>query len=93
MKSALDSLLELPWPIVAGWMLFLALGALQLVWYRRARVVAPVVQPPAAPRTVRSRAARTPDADNAGVDTLPAIDLDSIADTTIGARSQTVLGL
>ena len=89
----LRSLLELPWPIVAGWLLFLALSGLQFLWYRRARVAAIVVQPSAPPRTARRRPVRQLQAATAAADVLPAINLDSIGDTDLSARSQTVLGL
>ena len=54
MTSLLTLVKELPWPIAAGWVLALAWGIAQVVWFRRARVEAPVVQPPA-PRRVRPR--------------------------------------
>ena len=54
MTSLLTLVKELPWPIAAGWDLAFAWGIAQVVWFRRARVDAPVVQPPA-PRRVRPR--------------------------------------
>jgi hypothetical protein len=85
-------LIASPWSIVGGWLVLFAWGALQLAWYRRARVMPAVVQPSAPPRTPPARA-RTPKADHTIVQTLPPIDLDSITDTNVVAPVQTVLGL
>jgi hypothetical protein len=93
MRSVL-AVVDLPWPIFAGWIVFLAWAAVQLVWYRRARFApVAVVRQPAPPRRTSLRASRRPNAADTIADTLPAIDLDSMADTSVIAPPQTVLGL
>ena len=103
MNEVIAIVQALPLAIKAGWVIWMAWVAAQVVWYRRARVAAtttPAVQPAAAPPVARRRSEPRPDprseprpdhqeAAPVTTSSLPALDLSVIFDQASAADDGT----
>lgn len=61
MADVIGTLNALPPAIKAGWVIWLAWAAAQVMWYRRARVAAPAVKPATPPPVARRRPESRPE--------------------------------